>query len=437
MRAGSLPSKLFTVLASGRPVLACVEKESEMWRLLERAYAGVHVPPEDPTAFKSGILVLRDNKNLCDEMGKNGRNWAEKNHSPDVARAKLEQLLSQAIQDKKERHMNPEIFAEWMRRQGHQVFRTSSSYWYSASPHVLQAFPYHWLITPSETELHELMTEHGIISLRYSTPLGFPDGKISYHIIIHHPYNLDILKSQARNGIKRGLAHCKVDQITFERLATDGWILQYDTLDRQNRLRSMTQKDWERLCRSASDLPGFETWAAIIDGELAAALIVCQIDNIWEVPYALCHRKFLPDHANNALFYSVITNLLAREGVKEIFFTVQSLDAPPTVDEFKLRMGLMPKAVRQRVEFHPWLKPIAFPGSYNLLNHLLERDQGNPFIAKAEGMLRFYLDGKQDPSLQQWPECLTSQKEEILKSCGCKEISTFEEAGHLNKIVRI
>jgi colanic acid biosynthesis glycosyl transferase WcaI len=101
IQVGSLPSKLFTVLASGRPVLACVEKESEMWRLLERAHAGVHVPPEDPAALSQAILVLRDNKNICNEMGKNGRIWAEKNHSPDVARAKLERLLSQAIQDKK------------------------------------------------------------------------------------------------------------------------------------------------------------------------------------------------------------------------------------------------------------------------------------------------------------------------------------------------
>lgn len=328
--------------------------------------------------------------------------------------------------------MNPEIFAEWMRRQGHSIFRTSSSYWYNAGPRVLQAFPYHWLICPSQDEIHQLMTEHGIISLRYSSPLNSPEGKISYHIILHSPYGMNTLKSQARNGVKRGLARCKVEQITFERLATEGWALQQDTLDRQNRLRSMTQAGWERICRSASDLHGFETWAAIVDGELAAALIICQINTIWEVPFALCHRKFLHDHANNALFFSVISNLLSRDGVTEIFFTVQSLDAPPTVDEFKLRMGLIPKAVRQRVEIHPWLKPLALPGSHSLLTHLLERDKGNPLIAKAEGMLRFYLDGKQHLALQNWPECLVPQREEILNSGEAKVFSSFEEARSFN-----
>jgi hypothetical protein len=314
--------------------------------------------------------------------------------------------------------MNPEIFAEWMRRQGHRVFRTTSSYWYEAGPHILQAFPYHWLISPSEEETNELMTANKIISLRYSTFLNSPVGKISYHIILHNPYNLQMLKSHARNSVKRGLSHCTVEQITFERLATEGWLLQQDTLDRQNRLRSMTQSEWERICRSAFDLPGFEAWAAVSNGELAAALIVCQIDNTWCAPYSLSHRKFLNNHVNNALFYSLSRNLLARDSVEGIFFTVQSLDAPPSVDDFKLRMGLIPKPVRQRVEFHPWLRPVATPTVHRVFTNLLHHDTENPLIAKAEGMLRFYVEGKQPFTCQPWPECLVSQKDEMLNGVG-------------------
>jgi hypothetical protein len=312
--------------------------------------------------------------------------------------------------------LNPEVFAEWMRRQGHQVYHTKSSYWYDAGPRVLQAFPYHWLICPSQEEIHDLMIRHGIVSLRYSTPLDFPDGKISYHIGLHLPYHMDMLKAQARNGIKRGLSHFKLERIPFERLAVEGWILEQDTLDRQNRIRSMTQAEWERVCSAAIGLPGLEAWAATSEGELAAALIVCQIDDIWSVPYALSHRKFLGNHVNNALFYGVSCDLLAREGVKEIFFTVQSLDASPTVDDFKLRMGLIPKAVRQRVDFHPWLRPFTGQGTHTLFARLLQHNEGSPLIAKAEGMLRFHIEGKQPLALQHWPECLALCREEILKS---------------------
>jgi hypothetical protein len=314
--------------------------------------------------------------------------------------------------------MNADIFAEWLRRQGHQVFRTSSTYWYDAGPRVFQAFPYHWLISPSQEEIDGLLKTHGIASVRYSTLLNSSVGKVSYHIILHNPYGMNMLKSQSRNGVKRGLSRCRIEQISFERLARDGWNLQRDTLDRQNRLRSMTQVEWERICLSAADLPGFEAWAAIVDSELAAALIICQIDNTWCVPYALSHRKFLNDHVNNALFYSTSCNLLARDSVEGIFFTVQSLDAPPTVDDFKLRMGLIAKPVRQRVAFHPWLSPLATTTTHRLFSSLMQRDSGNPIIAKTEGMLRFYLEGKQPLTFQQWPECLAPRKEEMSCSAG-------------------
>lgn len=307
--------------------------------------------------------------------------------------------------------MNAEIFAEWMRRQGHRVYRTASSYWYEAGPRVLQAFPYHWLITPAKNEIRDLMMKHGIIALRYSTPLDFPDGTVSYHVVLHSPYELDALKSQARNGVKRGLEHFAVERISFERLATEGWALQYDTLLRQDRLRSMTQTEWECVCRSADGLEGFEAWAAISKGELAGAVIICRIDDVFNVPYAMSRSCHLNQHVNNAVFYSVSCEMLQRPGVSSIFFTVQSLDAPANVDEFKFRMGFESKAVRQRVDFHPFADPFATPTVHAWTRKLLQRDLSNPFLAKAEGMLSFHLRGKHSLAEQTWPECLASQKE--------------------------
>lgn len=307
--------------------------------------------------------------------------------------------------------MNAETFAEWMRRQGHQVIRTASSYWYDAGPRVLQAFPYHWLITPDEKEIRDLMLKHGIAALRYSTPMDFPNGMVSYHVVLHKPYQLEDLRSQARNGVKRGLEHFRVEQISFERLATEGWVLQQDTLARQDRLRSMTQQEWENLCRSAEGLPGFETWAAISNNELAGAVIICRIDDVFNVPFAMSHSRFLADHVNNVIFYSVSCEMLNREGVSNIFFTVQSLDAPANVDEFKFRMGFEPKAVRQRVDFHPLLNPFATPAVHTLTEKLLQRDPSNPTLAKAEGMLRFHVEGKRSIAEQAWPKCLPAQRE--------------------------
>ncbi len=302
--------------------------------------------------------------------------------------------------------MNAETFAEWIRRQGHKIYRTKSSYWYDAGPHVLQAFPYHWIISPDESEIKELMLKNRIIALRYSAPVDFREGKLSYHIVRTGNYTLESLKQKARNGVKRGLEHFKIEEISFERLAGEGWLLQEDTLLRQNRTRSMTRIQWESLCLSAKDLPGFHAFAALSEGELAGAVIISLIDGIYSVPYAMSHSRFLRDHVNSALFFSVCVELLQREEAEEIFFTVQSLDAPMDVDEFKLRMGLEPRPVRQIVAFHPYVRPFITPAVYSINRKLFDRFPASPLLAKSEGMLRFHLEGRRPFTEQSYPEFL-------------------------------
>jgi hypothetical protein len=306
--------------------------------------------------------------------------------------------------------VNADIFAEWLRRQGRRVVHTPCSHWYAAGPLVFQAFPYHWLIQPSAKELRALMLRHGIAALRYSTPLNAPQGMVSYHVVLRGHYNLETLRAQARNGVRRGLCRFLVERISFERLAEEGWSLQASTLERQGRTRSMNQAEWQRICRAADDLPGFEAWGATCDGELAAALIVARIDDRCYVPYALSLSRFLHEHVNNALFFEVSRDMLSRSGIDEIFFGLHSLDAPETVDEFKFRMSLMAKPVRQRVVLHPCLQPFATRGTHALLLRLLARDPGNPVLAKAEGMLRFHLEGKQPLQTQHWPACLSEYR---------------------------
>jgi hypothetical protein len=312
--------------------------------------------------------------------------------------------------------MNVDTFATWLRLQGYKIYHTESSYWYNAGPRVLQAFPYDWLIQPSEAELQKLIIEHNILALRYSTPLTAPEGIASYHVVLQNPYNINMLRAQARNGIQTGLKHCRIETIPLSRLADEGWGLQRDTLERQNRLKSMDQKSWERICYAADGLPTFEAWGAIVDGNLAAAILTCQMGDVCYVPYALSLRKFLNFHVNNALFYKASCEMLAREGVNEIFYSLHSLDAPESVNEFKFRMGFTAKPVRQRVVLHPLIKPFANDLAYQWLLSQLQRDSSQHIMAKAEGILRFYRQGKQSIDSQPWPDCLSNVREEVLQS---------------------
>lgn len=95
--AASLPSKSFSILASGRPILASVDEGSDTWNLVKRSGAGVCVPPEDPGAIASAILELKKDNRLRENFGKKGREYALQYHSPQAAAEKFERLLLAAL----------------------------------------------------------------------------------------------------------------------------------------------------------------------------------------------------------------------------------------------------------------------------------------------------------------------------------------------------
>ena len=82
LRAGlasaSVPSKAYSVLAAGRPVIASVDPGSEVARMVTDAGAGLVVLPDDPDAFTAAVEHLAGKAGLRNQMGADGRVWAEK-----------------------------------------------------------------------------------------------------------------------------------------------------------------------------------------------------------------------------------------------------------------------------------------------------------------------------------------------------------------------
>jgi colanic acid biosynthesis glycosyl transferase WcaI len=99
--SGSLPSKTVSILASGRPVLASVDEGSDAWNLAQRSQAGLCVPPEDPAALARAILSLKDDPARREQIGRNGREWAVKYHSSQVAATQFECLFRAVLRKTK------------------------------------------------------------------------------------------------------------------------------------------------------------------------------------------------------------------------------------------------------------------------------------------------------------------------------------------------
>jgi len=297
--------------------------------------------------------------------------------------------------------MNADIFAEWLRRRGRLVVRTASSYWHSEGVRALQAFPYHWTVHPSEDELEQLLKDNHALSLRYSTSTDAPLGYLSYHTVLEtRRYEIENLGKWARKNVRRGLRSCSVEPISFQDLAEKGWDLQCDTLARQGRSCKVRREDWSALCLSAAALPGFEAWGGLVQGQLAASVIAFRMQDCCYMLYQQCLQEYLTSHVNNALGFAVTQALLRRDDVNSVFYSLHSLDAPPSVDEFKFRLGFSPKPVRQRVVFHPLCAPFINPITHAFVRAAKALRPGSPFFAKTEGMLRFYIEGKRSLNQQ-------------------------------------
>lgn len=90
----SVPSKLYSILASGRPVLASVDPGTEVDRTLGHAGAGLSVPPDDPDAFLAALERLLGDPASAAEMGAAGRRFVETWASPGAVAARYGELFA-------------------------------------------------------------------------------------------------------------------------------------------------------------------------------------------------------------------------------------------------------------------------------------------------------------------------------------------------------
>jgi colanic acid biosynthesis glycosyl transferase WcaI len=95
----SLPSKTFPILASGRPIVAVVDRNSALAELIELSKAGRCVSPGDIDALVKVILFLKSAPDVRQEMGLNAREYALQNHSRFSVVHKFNEVLHK-IQEK-------------------------------------------------------------------------------------------------------------------------------------------------------------------------------------------------------------------------------------------------------------------------------------------------------------------------------------------------
>ncbi|MCU1392356.1 MAG: putative glycosyltransferase [Ilumatobacteraceae bacterium] len=86
LRAGlgrvSVPSKTYSILAAGRPIVAAIDPGTEVPRIIAESGAGVAVPPDDAAAFVAALRDMLADPARAAAMGAAGRTWVEAAASP-------------------------------------------------------------------------------------------------------------------------------------------------------------------------------------------------------------------------------------------------------------------------------------------------------------------------------------------------------------------
>jgi glycosyltransferase involved in cell wall biosynthesis len=100
----SLPSKLTSYFAAGRPVVAAASLDSETAREIGLAGAGLVVPPADAPAFREAILSLKADPRRAGELGTSGRAYAETVLSAPTILREYESFLYGLLDGDEEQH---------------------------------------------------------------------------------------------------------------------------------------------------------------------------------------------------------------------------------------------------------------------------------------------------------------------------------------------
>lgn len=93
----SVPSKVIGYMAAARPVVASVDRDSDTWRLVEEAGAGMCTEAEDADALATAILSFYNNRDMVYRCGANARHYLLQHHSRSSITARYEALFTSAL----------------------------------------------------------------------------------------------------------------------------------------------------------------------------------------------------------------------------------------------------------------------------------------------------------------------------------------------------
>ena len=95
--SSALPSKVYQIMAHGRPVVAVCDNDSGVAAILRTSGAGVSVEPGDAQGLADAIQALAADPDGCEAKGAAGKRYVAENANLEVATKKYLDLFESII----------------------------------------------------------------------------------------------------------------------------------------------------------------------------------------------------------------------------------------------------------------------------------------------------------------------------------------------------
>lgn len=287
------------------------------------------------------------------------------------------------------------VFTEFYKAIGHKTYSSVSSDWVEIQRGMLLSVPFHRIISPSESELDELIADSNVLGVRFPTAhdsYGFQSSLTMCRTI---DYGMDNLTSKARNQVRKGKNNFEIRAVALSELLSDGLNLNKKTFARQKREDPKSDKNvWDKICNACFSIEGVKVFGAYYENRLAAYMIVLETPTAAEIIIQNSDSDVLNLCPNNILAYSVTNSYLSTNGVNlPVCYGLGSLEVTQSLDHFKSIMGYDFEPIKQRIVFNRKIRPFLNFGTLHILNFLQSKIfKKNYFIRKCHGLLSCYLN---------------------------------------------
>ncbi|MFH0813638.1 MAG: glycosyltransferase family 4 protein [Pseudomonadota bacterium] len=92
-----VPSKIISIMAAGRPVLASMPLDGDGPKVIEEAHGGICIEAEDPEKLAGKIIFLAEHKEVGEQLGSQGRDYVVKFLSLKRAVSEIEHIFRESI----------------------------------------------------------------------------------------------------------------------------------------------------------------------------------------------------------------------------------------------------------------------------------------------------------------------------------------------------